>query len=173
MALKETEELLEIWRANNRFEWSDAALDIVKEILTERGIELPAQHEPMYERPEDEIDEEHDFSEGELRIIGDENPPDFYDPFDVVLITKQIDRIAKWMIVFTILYNAINYQRIMGMVQPIFIRNLDSVFVHVFAVLLLAINTAIGIVLSYFPLKALAHVLRILMEMEFRSRKAN
>ena len=59
MALKETEELLEIWRANNRFEWSDAAFDIVKEILTERGIELPAQHEPMYERPEDEIDEEH------------------------------------------------------------------------------------------------------------------
>jgi hypothetical protein len=61
----------------------------------------------------------------------------------------------------------------MGIVQPYFIRNPNSILVYAFTVLVLILNAAIGIIVIYFPLKALAHILRILMEMEFRSRKVN
>ena len=31
-------------------------------------------------------DEEYEFSEMELKIIDDENPPEFYDPFEVLKV---------------------------------------------------------------------------------------
>jgi hypothetical protein len=173
MALKETTELLEIWQNNNRFEWSDEAFEVIKEILEERGVEVPDQNKPVYEQQEEKNEDDYDFSDEELRIIDDENPPAFYDPLEVLFVTKRIDWIAKWMIVFTILYNIINFQRMMGIVQPYFIRNPNSILVYAFTVLVLILNAAIGIIVIYFPLKALAHILRILMEMEFRSRKVN
>ena len=173
MVLKETEELIEIWQTNDRSEWSDDAFEVIKGILDERGVEIPEQNEPVYEHKEEKNEKNYDFSDEELRIIDDENPPAFYDPFDVLFVTKRIDWIAKWMIVFTVLYNIINFQRTMGIVQPYFIRNPDSILVYAFTVLVLILNAAIGIIVIYFPLKALSHILRILMEMEFRSRKAN
>jgi hypothetical protein len=45
IVLKETDELLEIWQSNNRFEWSDEAFDIIHEILEERDVEIPEQWE--------------------------------------------------------------------------------------------------------------------------------
>ena len=41
--LKETDELLEIWHTNDHEEWSDAAFDVVLEILIERLGEVPIQ----------------------------------------------------------------------------------------------------------------------------------
>jgi len=43
MREKETDELLKIWEENNRDEWSDEAFKALSDILTERGISLPAQ----------------------------------------------------------------------------------------------------------------------------------
>ena len=43
MRLKETHELVDIWKSSNREVWSDAVLDIVKDVLLERLIELPSQ----------------------------------------------------------------------------------------------------------------------------------
>jgi hypothetical protein len=43
MRLKETHELVDIWKSRNREVWSDTVLDVVKEILLERLIELPSQ----------------------------------------------------------------------------------------------------------------------------------
>lgn len=171
MNLKETEELLEIWQNNHRFEWSDDAFDVINEILKERGVDIPEQNEQIYERKEEEKLEDYDFSDEELRIIDDENPPDFYNPFDVLLTTKRIDWMANAMVLFTILYNIFNFPSTMQIVQPYFIRNPNSVLVYIFTTLVIALNAAIGIIVVYFPLKALAHILRILMEMEFRSRK--
>ncbi len=45
----ETEELLEIWSTNDRYEWSEIAFDVIREILQERQIELPPQGEPSYQ----------------------------------------------------------------------------------------------------------------------------
>jgi len=47
---KSTEELLEIWRENNRDRYSNSAFEAAKEILIERGINLPEQ------KPEDARD---------------------------------------------------------------------------------------------------------------------
>ena len=172
MTPKDTDELLEIWRTNNRFDWSDDAFDVIEQILKERGVEIPEQNKPISE-PKEEENNGYDFSDGELRIIDDENPPIFYDPPDVLLATKRIDWIAKWMIAFTIGYNILNFQRSMGIVQPYFIKNPNSVLIYIFTLLLLSLNAVMGIVVIYFPLKALAHILRILMEMEFQSQKVN
>ena len=43
MRLKETHELVDIWKSRNREVWSGTVLDVVKEILLERLIELPSQ----------------------------------------------------------------------------------------------------------------------------------
>src|ERR1044071_1149614 len=88
MNLRETGELLEIWQNNDRFEWSDIAFDIINEILKERGVEIPAQREPVYDHPDEATEEEYEFSEEELKIIDDENPPDYYDPFEVLKVSK-------------------------------------------------------------------------------------
>ena len=122
---------------------------------------------------EEETEEDYKFSEEELRIIEDENPPAFYDPFEALLTSKRIDWMAKVMIVFTIAYNIINFPRLMGIVQSYFIRNPNLILIYIFTILLVTINTGIGIVVIYFPLRALSRILRILMEMEFRSRKAD
>ena len=43
MGGKPTEELIEIWQDNDRGLWSDQAFRAIKEILINRGIELPVQ----------------------------------------------------------------------------------------------------------------------------------
>jgi uncharacterized membrane protein YhaH (DUF805 family) len=48
---KETSELLEIWIANNRLEWSDITFDEIQEILKDRGVEIPPQDKPILSIP--------------------------------------------------------------------------------------------------------------------------
>jgi hypothetical protein len=47
MELKTTEELEEIWRRNNRTEWTNDAFDVVRKILLERTKAVPEQAEPI------------------------------------------------------------------------------------------------------------------------------
>ncbi len=176
MVLKESQELLEIWQTNDRVEWSDTAFEVIEEVLKKRGVPIPEQNEPIYER-EDEYKEKKsqkdyfDFTGQELKIIDDEYPPDFYSPYEVFLTTKRIEWIAKAMIVFTIAYNVVKFPQSLRIAESYFIRNPNLILTYILAILLAAANSAIGIVLTYFPLKALAHILRILMEMEYTSRK--
>ena len=44
---KTTDELIEIWQANDRVEWSETTFDVIREILQERQVELPAQDEAV------------------------------------------------------------------------------------------------------------------------------
>lgn len=53
---KTTEELLEIWKTNDREEWSDTAFDIISQIVTSRGEFLPTQERHLATIPEEEID---------------------------------------------------------------------------------------------------------------------
>jgi len=43
---KTSDELLQIWKGNDHERWSDSAFEAAKQILTERGIELPPQDPP-------------------------------------------------------------------------------------------------------------------------------
>lgn len=46
---KPTDELIEIWKTNNRVDWSDEAFEVIREILLVRLPELPAQDPPITE----------------------------------------------------------------------------------------------------------------------------
>lgn len=174
MDLKDSEELLAIWQTNDRAEWSEEAFEVIREILGERGVDLPPQNEPIFEHNEEAQKEDEGFSAEELRSIDeDENPPAFYDPFEVLLTVKRIDWMAKVMIVFTVVYNLVYFRRFMPMIQPYFYAfgKPNSPWFYVWIVLLTVLSSTIEIVIIYFSLKTLAHLLRILMEMEFKSRK--
>lgn len=173
MNLKETDELLEIWQTNDRTEWSDTTFKVIEDILQERRAELPNQNESIYEHVDDEDDESLDFSDDELRIIDDENPPDFYDPFDVIKTTKQIEMVAKMMVGLVVIYNLVNYSTSFRIVQGFFIATPNSLIVYLITILMIILNTAISVATIYFSLTALSRILRILMEMEFKSRKVN
>ena len=67
MTPKDTDELLEIWRTNNRFDWSDDAFDVIEQILKERGVEIPEQNKPISE-PKEEENNGYDFSEKAIEI---------------------------------------------------------------------------------------------------------
>jgi hypothetical protein len=51
MHKKTTEELLEIWAANDRAQWSDTALEAARQTLSERNIIIPPQNAPVTSSP--------------------------------------------------------------------------------------------------------------------------
>jgi hypothetical protein len=51
MNIRETDDLIEIWKAHNISEWSELAFDVVKEILIERLGELPPQNKIEANKP--------------------------------------------------------------------------------------------------------------------------
>src|SRR6266542_1724478 len=131
------------------------------------------QSEPNHEPNEESNDANYECSKEELEIIDDENPPDFYDQFDVLWLTKRFDWLIKIMIAFTILYNVLNYPTSTSIVQYFNLERSNSIWAYIIAFAVTIASTIISIILMYIPLKALSHILRILMEMEFRSRKAS
>ena len=173
MNLKETDDLLEIWQTNDRAEWSDTAFQVIEEILKERSIALPRQNPPVYEHTEkeDEI-KEFNFSEAELKIIGDENPPEFYNPADVIKTGKQIETVARVMIGLGIATAVANSSTSFRIAQGYFFTKPNSSIVYIVTATIVLLNAAVGISIVYFPLQALSRILKILMEMEFNSRKA-
>lgn len=172
MNLKETDELLEIWQSNHRFEWSDEAFGVVNEILKERGVEIPAQNEPIYEQIEEDTDQkDYGFTEEELRIIDDANPPAFYDPFEVLQLVRWVEYATKAVVIVVALYNLVRLPTFIDMIRPFFFKNPNSFVVYFIAFVAMALNALIGIAITTVILKTLSHILKILLEMEFRSRK--
>lgn len=168
--LKETDELVEIWQKNDHVEWSEDTFSVIQEILQERLSELPPQDEPIfeYEDTEGEIDEdEADFD----FLVDDENPPEFYNPYEIYQLENWLNKAAIASIVASAISSLIvlpQTQRIilsyfMGDTSKNFIAWLIAIVIFVFAVGLQSI-------IIYFPLKALGSILKILMEMEFNSR---
>jgi len=48
-SLKGTDELIEIWKTNNRADWTALTFDVIRQILHERLVDLPPQGEPANE----------------------------------------------------------------------------------------------------------------------------
>ncbi len=174
MDLRDSEELLMIWKTNDRVEWSDEAFEAIDEILRGRGVELPQQSEPVYGHhdEQEDVDELDGFSQLELKIIDDENPPDFYDPFQVIKFGRWLELAAIISVILSVAVSLMNYQGTRNLVLTFFQRAPAPGFVvFILTVLFMLIETGLQVLLTYFPLKVLAHILRILMEMEFNSRK--
>jgi len=71
---KATDELLEIWKTNDRVEWSDTVFKIIESLLKERMGQVPPQDEPILEHIEDEND---GLDEWEARLLDEEDQPVF------------------------------------------------------------------------------------------------
>jgi hypothetical protein len=175
--LKETDELLDTWQANNRAEWSDEAFEVIKAILKERGVEIPEQNDPVYEVEEEPVDGEtldNDGLEGwEAKLLDDEDQPEFYDTLEVITLKDNINKVTKAVIVIYALQSIPTLQWSSQLIASYFPdRQTFMPFIYLVTLLLTALGTAVSIAIVYFPLKALIHILRILMEMEFNSRKS-
>ncbi len=169
--LKDTDELLEIWQTNDRVEWSDKTFEVLEEILKERINEIPLQDDAILDPAQHKSIEDDDFEDWEMKLLDDENQPDFYDTLEVLTLKDKINRVALAVIVVNIVIGLMTLPTIQGMLMGAFptIGNIPAIIVS-FVVVFLGVG--IEIIITYFPLKALAQILRILMEMEFNSRKA-
>jgi hypothetical protein len=164
LRLKETDELVEIWQNNDRVEWSDTAFEVMGEILRHRLDELPPQNEPNYQHvAKEKIDE--DQVEVVTDFIDRSNPPIFYKPREVLWMYKWLSRAAIALVIFTIFTYLINDYSALSQ------RNPDlNLLTRISGLFLTGLSIIIQCSLVYFPLKALALILKILMEMEFNSR---
>jgi len=167
--LKDTDELVEIWQMNDRVEWSQTAFDVIQDILQERLGELPPQDEPVLEYTDDDKDEdiENDFD----FLIVDENFPEFYDPYEVLQLEKWLYKAAIVAVIASAVSSLIALPQTKGMVLSYFRGNPEWNFVA-WLIAIVAFIFVVGLqsIIIYFPLKALGSILKILMEMEFRSR---
>jgi hypothetical protein len=176
MNLKETDELLNIWETNDRVEWSDEAFAVVEEILKARIGNMPTQNEPVLEYNDEEMADD-DLEDWEIKLLDDDNQPEFYNTLEVLFLKGNINIVIKAAIVVNVLLGVLNYPNIkstllsrLSTVLGTAIAGAVPVFVLSIFVTMAAYGIRIAVV--YFPLKALGHILRILMQMEFNSRKA-
>lgn len=165
---KDTEELLDLWKTNDRVEWSDLAFEVLEEILSQRVDNLPKQNEPILEYDEEE--ETDDLEDWEAKILDSENQPELYDTLEVIDTVSNINKVAKAVIVVYALVNLVG-SYFFGAVLKGAISSLDELMPALWSLFTTIVTTALQIAVVYFPLKALSHILRILMEMEFNSRK--
>jgi len=171
--LRDTEDLLEIWYKNDHEEWSDIAFEVIKDILIKRLGEIPSQEEIVDKETEIEEREDDGLDEWEAKALDDENQPDFYDTLEIITLKDNINRTMKAVIIVYTLTNLMSFPYFSYLVGSYFPRGEEFIpLVYLIAIIVTALNTAVSIAIAYFPLKALSYILRILMEMEFRSRKA-
>jgi len=166
--LKETDELLDIWKTNDRVEWSDLAFDIMKEVLNKRMGDLPPQNEPILEYQEEK---EKDLEDWEIKLLDNESQPDFYDTLDVISLTNKINKLAIAYVIVSIVSVLVYFRSFQGVFQgilPSFMGGAPSILL---SLLVSIFSVGVNVAIVYFALKALAYILRILMEMEFTSRE--
>lgn len=165
---KNTDELLDIWKINDRVEWSDLAFEVLEEILIKRVGNLPEQNRPILEH-QDEDEKTDDLEDWEAKILDSENQPELYDTLEVIGTVRNINKVAKAVIVIYAIASIVNSYFFAGLLKgAISPDGLAPALWNLFTTLVV---TALQIAIVYFPLKALSHIIKILMEMEFNSRK--
>jgi hypothetical protein len=96
---KETDELLNIWKTNNRSEWSDEVFAMIKEILQGRGVEIPQQGQPMFNKDkeslaldDDIVDDDYDLNQsGNNTNDDDDGTWGGWDDFDDMMMDEEGD----------------------------------------------------------------------------------
>jgi hypothetical protein len=161
--LRTTNELLEIWQKNNRYEWTDTAFEAIQKILVERGEEVPPQGPPILQSEEGD---ESDLSDNEL---SEETlaPTTFYDPVDALLLIDWLEWTGKAAILVAVLNGLwVAYPSILAFYKEF----PSSDFPHLLKIIIeMGIFVFSGF-LIYLFLRAIAYILKILMEFEFNSR---
>jgi hypothetical protein len=168
---KDTNELVEIWTTNDHVEWTELAFDVVKEIIEQRLGELPPQNEPVLKHLKNVVvgTNNNDLT---LKMLADSvNSPEFYKPEDVLRVNLWLNRIAKVVVVFSILSNIPQIcvlQQIFSYYLP---NNKEWMSISwIIAVITGGLAITLQCFITYYALKALSSILSILMAMEFNSR---
>ncbi len=180
-----TEKLVDIWVKNDRVEWSDLAFEVLEEVLQGRIHELPAQEEAVLEKDDEE--QESFFDKIQNQFLTDKGmddyldggtgeEPAFYDPAEVFKVYHLLNILAKAAIPVTIVISIfLVFGTTKGIVQSYFInssQNMDFVVWSITLVIFI-LSTALSVAMYYYPLKALAYILKILMEFERNSSRTS
>jgi hypothetical protein len=169
--LKETDEIVEIWTTNDRVEWSETAFDIMKEILEQRLGKIPLQNEPVLEHVDREVYETFKEDTPLGKFTDPDNAPVFYKPKEVLWMNYWLNRGAVAAVVVTIISSISDIARMQQMFFSYFNGNMEWLLVSwIIALIVGGLAIALTCFIFYFALKALASILIILMEMEFKSR---
>jgi hypothetical protein len=155
LELKETDDLVEIWKRNDRKEWTDEAFDAIQIILTDRLGALPNQT-----TDQEENDGSSDSSGSEVEIS-----PTYYSPDRILRLCKIMDIAAP---VSVIVYLLANYQTLIQQILPLF-QPIDDKSANIIQLSLVLLNLAVYCVILYLGLKALSSILRILLKMADQS----
>lgn len=169
--LRETDDLIQIWRDNNRYEWTDEALQIVSQILQERLGELPSQNGPSYEPSPLKNEKPIEVGSPLNAYLDDEDLPEFYDPWNVLRLEKWIYRAAVGAIIITALQLLLDFSNYQRFWMTWFAGDARyNLVAGLLAILQISLYIGIEYIVMFLPLRALAEILKILMEMEFTSR---
>lgn len=162
---KETAELLAIWQENDRVEWSSQTFEVVAKILKARLGELPPQNEPILEHSKEILGKQGiqvDPSSSLYPYLCEENAPVLYKPRDVFRLERWLNRLAWAVVGLKLLFNLFSYYPVI--LEPMWNR------LDVPSFLLVLGWTILDIAMTFLMLKALAFILKMLMQMEFSSR---
>jgi hypothetical protein len=162
LSKKSTEELVAILCKNDQVQRNSQAFDVIRELLIERGADIPDQNEATREN----------FAKG-AKNDDLEEQSSFYNPRQVTRLCKLIN----WVIIAApILLYMQELIRLPGYIELVrsflpdfFIRDLLA---WVFALIYTNVIVAIGFLFIFFPLKGLATVLQILVDIELRTRSS-
>jgi hypothetical protein len=134
----------------------------------------------MNKQLQDQIHEENAESGGEglpeweAKLLDDYNQPEFYDPLEVLDLRDNINKTAEAVIVIYGLTNLLSFTYYSFLIRSYFrVAEEYSLVVDVIILALTGLGAAVAVAITYYPLKALTHILRILIEMEFNSRTSN
>jgi len=168
--LRETEDLLEIWHTNDHEEWSDTAFEVIRKILGERLDEVPPQGLHSDEQEEEESLEDDRLEEWEAKLLDDKNQAELYNTLEVLRLRDNVNKVAFAAIVVYILLGLLNFSFIRMLFQGIVVSP-SEIAKSLPDMLFTIISVSFRIAIIYTPLKVVTQVLRILMQMEFNSRK--
>jgi hypothetical protein len=171
--LRETDDLLDIWRANDRSAWSNVAFEEVEKILVRRLGEAPPQGLSPDEIGDRNSAEDEGLEEWEIRVLDAADQPQFYDVIDVIWLRQMIRRVLIAAVVVFVLVGIADF--------PVYdfsiSRGLASTrqlmpLAPLLAGIAVALEAGVRIAVTYAVLKGVLNILRILMDMEFRSRSS-
>jgi hypothetical protein len=168
--LKETDELAEIWQVNDRVEWSDITFEVIQEILQQRLGELPTQNKPIHEHVKQDTGDNYDNSPL-AKFADKENTPEFYKPQEVLWMYTWLERASKAAVIITVIINLPSLSTIQSILLSYLRSNPELIWLSwLIAIFIGGLAIAVQCFIVLFSLKALASILKILMEMEFNSR---
>jgi hypothetical protein len=125
--------------------------------------------DPVEEEAE-KLDEEQ-VGDEELAEENDSPSPVFYDPQEVLSLNVWLNRAAVAGAVVAAIMSAFTMPNMQNAIRSIFPGILPgSVIANLATIVISLLAAALQGAIIYFPLQALAAILKILMEMEFNSR---